>query len=727
MYINNISRRSINDTNFLQQRKIKFGNIKNSVINYIIKKSLNYNNTLTQYYNLNELNNFKKSIKNMNSHNFLNNKSVCYIKNFLHLNRKYHAQRQHISTFIKKKYTLSLIKRRKKIIPNNCFKSGIHINNIFKSNSLPISYNFKLFLQPNQTQLNNIIKRDQIKNFKILINKSFYSSTTMHDGINTHTFHTKNIIQYNNKKYNTYKIKKKLLKGRNINTAINYAHRIQLLRRTIKKKKKKWLNKLVKKKNNSKIIKLQLNIQKRQNKKCLKNYPTNRKHNCDIYKNNFKNPKRPKWDTMQNLNTLDVENNNHIDDNYLNKTLQDTNHNQTNSDKTSYKKNNNLSKEFDNNTDEKTSQEKAEKNLKKHDLLLVALSGCIPFICFGFIDNSFMIISGDLFDSTFCTILGLSTMAAAGLGNLTSDVLGIFIGGYIEKMIVCIGFPRINLTNKQLKMNRTRKYYYLGSAVGIAIGCLLGMVPLLFIDSTKLEEKKNKFKKKKKKEQELQHPEKHTQEIHNDNQNSNKKLIEFVSKKLPQYINSSYAFLFIFDKNKNQFYTLINNNLIYIPTTHDIISKAHIKKQIVNYYNHNLTNIYTNPFDMTNMNKQGDLQSVLNKSNHAQDENNNNYEIAKINDAFFKHHGINANQVLIAPVFGTNESIIAIITVVNSTKKIPFSDKDSHFLNLFSSHISKEIEGKSDLDTSLRFEKKNTFNIYIFIYNNVIKNVHLKK
>ncbi|CAD2105223.1 conserved protein, unknown function [Plasmodium vinckei petteri] len=708
MYINNISRRSINDTNFLQQRKIKFGNIKNSVINYIIKKSLTYNNNFTQYYNLNELNNFKKSIKNMNSHNFLDNKIICSIKNFLHLNRKYHVQRQHISTFIKKKYTLSLIKRRKKIIPNNCFKSGIHINNIFKLNSLPTCYNFKAFLQANQTQLNNIIKRDQIKNFKILINKSFYSSTSMHDGINTHTFHTQNIIQYNNKKNNTSKIKKKLLKGRNINTAINYANRIQLLRRRIKKKKKKWLNKLVKKKNNSKIIKLQLNMRKRQNKKCLKNYPTNRKHNCEIYKNHFKNVKRPKWDTMQNVNTLDFENNQHIDEDYLNKTIQATNHNQTNSDKTSYKKHINLSKEFDNNTDEKTSQEKAEMNIKKHDLLLVALSGCIPFICFGFIDNSFMIISGDLFDSTFCAILGLSTMAAAGLGNLTSDVLGIFIGGYIEKMIVCIGFPRINLTNKQLKMNRTRKYYYLGSAVGIAIGCLLGMVPLLFIDNTKLEEKKNQFKKKKKKEQELQHPEKHTQQIHNDNKNSDKKLIEFVSKKLPQYINSSYAFLFIFDKNKNQFYTLINNNLIYIPTTHDIISEAHIKKQIVNYYNQNLTNIYTNSFDMTNMNKQGDLQSVLNKSNHAKDDHN--CEISKINDAFFKHHGINANQVLIAPVFGSNESIIAIITVVNSTKKIPFSDRDAHFLNLFSSHISKEIEGKSDLDTSLRLCKNIIYN-----------------
>ncbi|WBY57126.1 TMEM65 domain-containing protein [Plasmodium yoelii yoelii] len=664
MYINNISCRSINNTNFLQQRKIKFSNIKNSVINYIIKKSLTYDNNFGHYYNLNELNNFKKSIKNMNSHNYLDNKIVCSIKNFLHLNRKYHVQRQHISTFIKKKYTLYLIKRRKKIIPNNCFKCEVHINNIFKLNSLPTCYNSKIFLQTNQTQLNTITNRDKIKNFKINMNKSYYYSTNIYDGINTHTFHTQNLIQHNNK----FEIKKKLPKGRNINTAINYANRIQLLRRKTKKKKKKWLNKLVKKKNNSKIIKLQLNMRKRQNKKCLKNYPTNRKHNCEIYKNNVKNSKRPKWDNIQNPNnTFDFQNSQNVDQEYLNKTLQTANNSdRTNSDKTSYKKNNYLSKEFDSNNDEKTSHDKAEMNIKKHDLLLVALSGCIPFICFGFVDNAFMIISGDLFDSTFCVFLGLSTMAAAGLGNLTSDVLGIFIGGYIEKMIVCIGYPRINLTNKQLKMNITRKYYYLGSAVGIAIGCILGMLPLLFIDSKKLEEKKNKRKQNKKKEEEFQPSEKHTQEFHNDNKDLNKKLIEFVSKKLPQYINSSYAFLFIFDKNKNQFYTIINNNLIYIPITHDIISETYIKKQIVNYYNQNLTNIYTNTFDM---NKQNDFQSEINKSNNSSD--GHNFKISNINDVFFKHHGINANQVLTAPVFGINVTLKKKLIHINKYINFP--------------------------------------------------------
>ncbi len=49
------------------------------------------------------------------------------------------------------------------------------------------------------------------------------------------------------------------------------------------------------------------------------------------------------------------------------------------------------------------------------DLLLVALNNCIPFIGFGFIDNALMIVAGDYIDVKFGVILGISTLAAAGL------------------------------------------------------------------------------------------------------------------------------------------------------------------------------------------------------------------------------------------------------------------------------------------------------------------------
>ena len=59
----------------------------------------------------------------------------------------------------------------------------------------------------------------------------------------------------------------------------------------------------------------------------------------------------------------------------------------------------------------------------------VFVNQTVPFIGFGFMDNAIMILAGDKIDMTLGLSLGLSTMAAAGLGNLLSDVCGIGFGG----------------------------------------------------------------------------------------------------------------------------------------------------------------------------------------------------------------------------------------------------------------------------------------------------------
>ncbi|CRG96506.1 conserved protein, unknown function [Plasmodium gallinaceum] len=351
----------------------------------------------------------------------------------------------------------------------------------------------------------------------------------------------------------------------------------------------------------------------------------------------------------------------------------------------SYKKLDQNSKDFDKHIEEKT-HEKGEMNIKINDLILVALSGCIPFICFGFVDNSFMIIAGDLFDSTFCIFLGFSTMAAAGLGNLTSDVLGIFIGGYIEKIIVYIGFPRINLTNKQLKMNRTRRYYYVGSALGIAIGCLLGMIPLLFIDNNKLEEKKNREKKKKK---------------HNKFPNVNKKLFEFVSSEIPKYINSNYAFLFIVDNNNNNFYSYINNEIIHLSLDEGVIGEVYKNKKAINCeVNNQLKN--------TVYSYKPNIKDKENK-NHTNDNHHNggfSVKIIENTNLILNKEKIDIQQIIAAPVFGLDDSIIGVVVVINVKDKLFFNNKDVEFLNLFCSHISQEIEDERDLCKTLKLCKK---------------------
>jgi hypothetical protein len=68
-------------------------------------------------------------------------------------------------------------------------------------------------------------------------------------------------------------------------------------------------------------------------------------------------------------------------------------------------------------------------------LSLVALSTAIPAVGFGFVDNFLMIIAGDYIDVTIGVTLGISTMAAAGLGNMVSDWGGIGLQGFIEQKL----------------------------------------------------------------------------------------------------------------------------------------------------------------------------------------------------------------------------------------------------------------------------------------------------
>ena len=114
-------------------------------------------------------------------------------------------------------------------------------------------------------------------------------------------------------------------------------------------------------------------------------------------------------------------------------------------------------------------------------LSAVALGNFIPFVGFGFIDNVIMIFAGDFIDVKIGSYLGISIMAAAAMGNMVADIAGLSLAGYIETFSSKLGIVQANLTTKQHSYVSVKLFKYGGCIIGVMIGCLIGMFPLLLI------------------------------------------------------------------------------------------------------------------------------------------------------------------------------------------------------------------------------------------------------
>lgn len=127
-------------------------------------------------------------------------------------------------------------------------------------------------------------------------------------------------------------------------------------------------------------------------------------------------------------------------------------------------------------------QEKQDSTaLTSAQIRYILLHNAIPFVGFGFLDNAIMIAAGTQIEVSIGVTLGISTMAAAALGNLISDLAGLGLAGYVEALVSKLGMQGPELTPTQADMWQTRVSSHLGKALGVSIGCLLGMFPLLFI------------------------------------------------------------------------------------------------------------------------------------------------------------------------------------------------------------------------------------------------------
>eukprot|EP00299_Pterocystis_sp_00344_P017813 c8924_g1_i1.p1 GENE.c8924_g1_i1~~c8924_g1_i1.p1 ORF type:complete len:426 (-),score=70.89 c8924_g1_i1:65-1246(-) len=126
----------------------------------------------------------------------------------------------------------------------------------------------------------------------------------------------------------------------------------------------------------------------------------------------------------------------------------------------------------------------------KRQIHIFMLNRAVPMVGFGFMDNVIMIQAGELIDSTMGVTFGLSTITAAAMGQLCSDFSGVCFGGGIEALATRIGLPHSRLTCEQLKLKKIRRLGVMSAAVGVVIGCSLGMTTLLFIDADKPERMK---------------------------------------------------------------------------------------------------------------------------------------------------------------------------------------------------------------------------------------------
>jgi len=134
-------------------------------------------------------------------------------------------------------------------------------------------------------------------------------------------------------------------------------------------------------------------------------------------------------------------------------------------------------------------------------LKIVAMHQAIPFVGFGIMDNAILILAGETIDIYLGLTLGISTMCAAAIGNIISDVCGVAFGTVIEDALLSWSKKIESITKGRVKLPPLPKLSYeqrnlrsvrlsgqMGCAVGLTVGCVIGMFPLLFFSSDKEKE-----------------------------------------------------------------------------------------------------------------------------------------------------------------------------------------------------------------------------------------------
>jgi hypothetical protein len=107
----------------------------------------------------------------------------------------------------------------------------------------------------------------------------------------------------------------------------------------------------------------------------------------------------------------------------------------------------------------------------------------LPFFAFGVCDNVIMLSVGDLIDEHFGVIMGFSTLVAAGLGQAVSDGSGVTIQCFIERQAERFRLCDPEVDPRYLATVGAQRILQIFRTVGIVVGCLVGLTPLLLMDT----------------------------------------------------------------------------------------------------------------------------------------------------------------------------------------------------------------------------------------------------
>ena len=106
-----------------------------------------------------------------------------------------------------------------------------------------------------------------------------------------------------------------------------------------------------------------------------------------------------------------------------------------------------------------------------------------PMFGFGFMDNTIMILAGNYLDLTIGVAFGLSTLAAAAMGQLVANASSVLFGDTVETFVRSMGLPSSGLSSPQRRLRKVRRVGVMGSLIGVVCGATLGLVSLLFVDT----------------------------------------------------------------------------------------------------------------------------------------------------------------------------------------------------------------------------------------------------